>query len=497
MKSENSLKISDKNREKEKKRLMIMYCLTFFGNGIYNSFFGTYESMLETDVYMMPVVLVGIIEVLSQAVKWIISPLLGAFMDNFKFKHGKFWPWMYLGITIMLVSHVTVFALPALTNNVRGVGFVILFFVLQCGTSLAAPMYTTSVNAVYPKISTDPNDRATMAAGQKMGRDLSKTLFGVFIPTLIIFFTDKLGSQANAYAVLAVILGVLAFSPYISLATALKGSYVEEAALEQSGLRENQSGLEKITLKKMFKVIFQNRILLTIFSFMIIQNGYYFLIQISSTYLFKYVFNSFEYYGIFTTAFNFAAVGGAAFGVWLNKRLDDLKKSFLLAGAAHIVCLLIAACFFKYLQWWSFCIIIACAQFFEGTFEAYYLPIFGIAADAGAVKTGKRQDALIMSTYTMSITIGLNLSTLIRTYLLNKVGYDAAAYNQGITPTIEVKNMLANMNTIIPACMAVIAMLIIYFGFNLTKKDQEDLIKQLDEMDMKREKEFELEKDDD
>ena len=75
--------------------------------------------------------------------------------------------------------------------------------------------------------------------------------------------------------------------------------------------------------------------------------------------------------------------------------------------------------------------------------------MFAISADMGAVKTGKRQDALIMSTYTMSISIGMNLSTFIRTFLLKKVDYNAAAYASGIEPTAEVKQMLINMNSLI------------------------------------------------
>jgi Na+/melibiose symporter-like transporter len=235
----------------------------------------------------------------------------------------------------------------------------------------------------------------------------------------------------------------------------------------------------KITLKMIFQAIFTNRILLVIFLFMILQQAYYFLIQMTSTYLFKYYFNAFQYYGIFTTAFNFPAVGGVVAGVIWRNYLKDLKKAFVTAGIAHVAMLGIITLLFRSLTWWSFAALIGVAQFFAGMCEAYYLPMFGIAADWGALKSGKRQDGLIMSTYTMSISIGMNISTLLRTFLLAQVGYNAKLYVTGVKPSFAVLQMLANMNSLIPFILSALCIAIIAFFYNVNEEKHKEIIAQL------------------
>lgn len=481
--------LSERDNRK-KKQLMLFYCITFFGNGIYGSFFSTYETILETDVYMFPVMLIGIIEVLSQIVKWVFSPLFGAFMDRFSFKKGKFWPWMQIGVTLMLVSHGMFFILPTVIKNATTVPMIALVFLLQCCTSFAAPMYTTAVNSVYPKISLQSEDRSLMAMGQKVGRDSSKMLFGFLVPILIVFFTNRLGSEANAYALLAVVFGLMAFSPYLALSFGLRDSYVEKnAAAEAITFKKKHNG-KMFSFKVMYEALLQNRSLAGIFVYMILTQAAGFLVQFVSIYLFKYYYHAFAYHGIFTSAYNMAAVGGVVVGVLWRKYLKDTKKAFVSAGCAQILGLVGLVFAVNTGVWWLFVIAAAVENFFFGMCEAYYLPMFGIAADYATYKTGQRQDALIMSFYTMSVSIGLNLQTLIKSFLLTRCGYDAKAYAAGAEPTELVLKTLRSMNALIPLILTVLGVLVIYFVCDINEKKHDEIIRELSRREVESEQDL-------
>lgn len=190
----------------------------------------------------------------------------------------------------------------------------------------------------------------------------------------------------------------------------------------------------------------------------------------SGIYIFKYNFNNFEQFGIFTTVYNLMAIIGVLFGKTWLKIFKDTKRSLVTSGLVHIFFMAIIAFTMKNLSSTAFIMLVGCSSFFSGLFEAYIMPMFAGASDWGAYTTGQRQDGLIMSIYGMSVTVGISLSTIIRTYMMESAGYNAAAYVNGIAPPQAVLDAFSNMMSIIPLVLGIVCILIVQFFYPLNDK---------------------------
>lgn len=435
--------------------------------GFDNAFFGVYTSFLMTDVYQMTVILAGALQLVRSVLGWIAGPIFGAVIDRFSFKTAKYWPWLIIGTTALYSSQILLFSMPLL--GVQTENMAMFAFILAVIGAIATPIESTPIGAVYPLISAEPQVRSYLATVQKLWRDGGKVIFGYLVPILLIYFTARFGGvQSNAYAVIAIGIGIFTMAFNYLLAYVLRNSYCERNAIEQCAARGPSN--KKAIFSDVFKAIFKNRALLSMFGFLAIHKAYYFLYLMSGIYLFRYNYNNFEQFGIFTTVYNLMAIIGVLFGKPWLKTFKDTKRSLVAAGVAHIFFMAIIAFTMKSLSSTGFIILVGCSSFFSGLFEAYIMPMFAGASDWGAYTTGQRQDGLIMSIYGMSVTVGISLSTIIRTYLMESAGYNAAAYVNGIAPPQIVLDNFNIMLSIVPLVLGIVCILIVQFFYPLNDK---------------------------
>ena len=122
----------------------------------------------------------------------------------------------------------------------------------------------------------------------------------------------------------------------------------------------------------------------------------------------------------------------------------------------HVVLQLVIALSFKSLSVPAYLGLFGASSFFMGMLENYIMPMFAASADYGAWKTGNRLDGISMSIYSLTITTGVLLATIIRTAVLNKIGLDAVVAGGAITAAFS--NGLTNLFTWIPFAMSVISL---------------------------------------
>lgn len=462
--------------EDEKKFKQLKLIWPAAQQGFDNAFFGVYTSFLMTDVYQMSVVLAGALQLVKSVLGWIAGPIFGAIMDRFSFKTAKYWPWLILGTTALYSSQILLFSMPML--GVRTENMAIFAFVVSVIGAVATPIESTPISAVYPLISAEPQVRSYLATVQKLWRDGGKVIFGYLVPILLVYFTAKFGGvQSNAYAVIAIAIGIFTMVFNYLLAYVLRNSYCERNAIAQCAARKSSS--KKTVFSDVFKAIFKNRALLSMFAFLAIHKAYYFLYLMSGIYLFKYNFNNFAQFGIFTTVYNLMAIIGVLFGKSWLKIFKDTKRSLVTSGVVHIFFMAIIAITMKNLSSTGFIILVGCSSFFSGLFEAYIMPMFAGASDWGAFTTGQRQDGLIMSIYGMSVTVGISLSTIIRTYLMESAGYNAAAYVNGVMPPQIVLDNFNIMFSIVPLVLGIVCILIVQLFYPLNDKRLAEIRKEL------------------
>ena len=107
---------------KEKKDVLkfkIFYPLSEFLAGIQKQFFGIYLQFFYTNVYMFSVTFTAAMTLTSNLVSWVITPTFSAFVDRFKFKKAKYWPWLIFGTVIVYGIQVLITLLPTLPERPR------------------------------------------------------------------------------------------------------------------------------------------------------------------------------------------------------------------------------------------------------------------------------------------------------------------------------------------------------------------------------------------
>ena len=429
--------------------------------------FSTYVNYFYTNVFMFSVNFTAILNMSSSLISWIGTPVFAAFVDGYRFKNAKFWPWIIVGALILNGGMILIIALPAITGKTTELMF--LVFIIRMITTIATPMSTTPMSGAFPKMSKDPNDRAYFAMTQKLGRDGGKTVFGYIVPAMLIALSG--GGQdptMGGYAITALIcygMTILGFWLYAILG--LKGSYVEREAMKETDAKKKA----KIPLSTTIKTIIGNRNILGLFLWFGIHKAYYFIYTGYASYVFRYVFQNFALQGTFMTIFNLTAIVGVAFGGVWNKIWKDSKRACTMAYVAHIIFLVLMYLMFKPEGVTTFMILFGCSSFFMGMLETWVLPGYANAADYGAWKTGARMDTLTMACYNLSLTACHFVTTLVATFFLNSFDYTnwLKAYNEGtaqITPAVV--GGLRNLYTLAPLGMAIIALLCYVFLFNMT-----------------------------
>lgn len=463
--------------QKKLKQLKVAYPIMSLGGGIPKAFTGTYLSYLQTNVYLMPAALGGIISIVSQIVGWVGGPIFGTFVDKFQFKNSKYYPWMIIGTLITYCLAMMIYILPVFGITGNAAVAVMLFYSLT--NALCAPLLTVPNNAIFPNLSTNPSDRQYFALWQKIGRDGGKTVFGYIFPVLLpmIALAASGGAaeatpkgEAISYAVCSLIACLPPIITTISYALTIKGSYVERNAMAKS-----RGAKKSLPLSVMFKSLLTNRPLMGMFLFMGLHKAYYFIYTGMAVYMFKYVFNDFAKMGIFMTIFNLTAIIGVTFGPVWKKIFKETKRCFVAAMLTHIVFLVLIALTFKTAPLAVFMVLFACSSLFMGMLENYILPMFAATADYGAWKNGQRMDALTMSIYSLSVKTGTLVSTTIRTAVLVAAGLDAVTAGGPITDKFI--NTLSAFWTMGPIALAALSLASLVFIFNLN----DERIKQMNE----------------
>ena len=454
--------------KKRLKLLKVLWPASELGGGFNKAYFSTYISYLYTNVYMLSTVFSGILSLVQTVIGWIGGPIFGTFLDRFSFKKCKYYPWLIIGTIVVYCGWMALFALPALGFSGANMGVVAL--ILAIIIAVFGPMAMTPITAVYPLLSKDPKDRQFFAMFQKIGRDGGKTVFGYIVPALLVFFTAKMG-ESNAYAVLGLIIGLITIAFYVALAIGLRGSYVEREAVARN---RSADGAKKknISLGKTFATIFTNKALLAMFFFMAVHKGYYFIYVTCAAYIFTYVFNDFGLMGTFMVVFNLAAIIGVMFGPLWRKIFKETKRCFFTCMLTHVIVMLIMALFFNSFSAISYMAIFAVSSFFMGMLENYVMPMFAAASDYGAWKSGNRLDGITMSIYSLTITTGNMVATIIRTIVLNRIGLDAVVAGAAVT-----ESFLSGLGVLfawVPFGMSVISLLFIAL-FPLTDKRIEQM----------------------
>ncbi|NLZ93520.1 MAG: hypothetical protein GX922_05845 [Firmicutes bacterium] len=462
-----------KNGESFKNKLLkYLYPATDFGGGAWKAYFSTYITMLYTDIYLIPVVLAGMLELVSSFMGWFSGPIWGTFLDRVTLKKGKYWQWVMIGATGEALIYITIFALPSLTSNPSSLAY--LIFILAASLSLASAVNNTTLIALYPRLGQSAEDRSFLAIGRSIGRTSSKTVFGYLTPILLLFFTSRGGSDANGWAMTGYVLGIAGLLFYLAFALFLRTSDVEKQAIAERNVPKQAR--KKVPLTAVIKGVVTNGPLLVMFLFFFLHKLYDLGFQtLTASFFFKYYVGDMAALGTFFTFRTMSQAIGVALGIAWLKIFKDSKRAFVAAGILHVIVLVISVFVVGKVSTIVFILTMSASQIFVGLMEAYTLPFFAAASDYATLKTGVRTDGLNMSVYGLALRVSTTVATVVRVSILAAVGYNAALYVDGVGPSQAVLNQFAYFQTLYPLILAAVAVALVAFFYPITDKKLQEI----------------------
>jgi Na+/melibiose symporter-like transporter len=464
-------------QKKQETTLKYLYPSLDFGGGVWKAYFSTYLPMLYTDIYLLPVVLSGFLEMVQQVLAWVAAPVWGTILDRVTTKKGKYWMWILLAAILATGFYIILFCLPALSSNPASMAS--FAFLLSALLALSIAIVDNTGTALFPRLVSSTADRTFLSAGRSVGREGSKTIFGALTPIMLIYFTNAGGSNVNGWAITAVIVGISGLLFYVAFAFYLRSSYVEKQAIAEIGLEKQAKG-KKPSLTVVLKNLVTNKPLLVMFLYFLILKLYDLGFAVmTSAYFFRYYIGNMGAMAGYMTFRTFAELAGGVAGVYWLKIMKDSKRAFTVSGLLHIATLVVVVLTIRGLPLTGIIAILTVNQFFVGLLSAYVLPFFAAASDYGALKTGIRTDGLNMSTYVLALRVAVVIATSFRVGVLAKAGYDAAAYAAGAVHSAAVLSQLLNFQSLYPLALSIVGVALVTFLFPINDTKLKEIREEL------------------
>ena len=199
------------------------------------TFFITYVQFSGLGLSKEQFGVIGILLVIGRVWDAINDPIMGSIVENTKSRFGKFKPWILIGAILTAIVIVFMF-------NFRptGWGFVIFFGVIYLLWEMAYTLNDIPYWSLLPNLSTEKKERDSIATMVVVFAGV-----GAFLANAIISFTT-VGNAVKGYSMISI-----TFAIFFLACTFLTVFGVKEP--NQIKMDE-----EKVSIKKMFQVIFKN-----------------------------------------------------------------------------------------------------------------------------------------------------------------------------------------------------------------------------------------------
>lgn len=454
---------------KKAKREKMIYPACELAGGIYKSYFTSYLSMLFTNVYMFSANLTAILETVKSLSSYVISPVSAYIVDHLNFKSGKYWPYVLTCCTGVGIGYIILFSLPVLAADASKLAVLVL--ILNTIILTLSNLGTNACRQVYARMCKTPKDRSNISMYAKIARDGMKAVTGFIYPLVLAALIAHYNNEPKAWAAVAVVLAVPAIIIYFVDGIWLKNSQFEKDNSQQYTAQKQRGTKKKASVIDSIKGIITNRHMLFAFLAYACTKLYYFAFTAGGSYTWRYFFEKFGYFSFFSTGCGLAAIIGALSVPTLRRIFKDVKYTWAASIALQAVFGVINLFTFREDQPIVSMVIIFCMFFFNGAADTLSMPAFVGASDWANWKYKTNDVGLTMAVWGLALNLGLLMNTWVRTYFLNKGGFDAKALKAGAAIPEALKQSLWTYNTVIPLVLMVAAVLFIMIGYGL--KDSE------------------------
>lgn len=339
------------------------------------------------------------------------DPVMGSIIENTRSKFGKFKPWILIGVLSNSVILVLMFSLP-----LQGWAFVVAFAFMYLLWDITFTMNDIGYWAMLPALTSDPKGRATVTSMANLFAGIGAVVSVGLVPVFTAGDLAIGGNAVTAYAVVA------AF-----IAAVFIGCQVMTVIGVQEKVQPVDEKKERIGLKKMVKVIFNNKPLCWVTISMLLYNLGSALILGFGT---NYVYLEFGYNGLFVTAFVAVyAVSSGLVNVFYPALENKLSRKSIQALGIGIACLGYLIFFFTGIIWPMNIIALCAGLLLIGFGQSMFYMVLTISisntVEYNEWKFGSRDEGIIFSLRPFMAKMGSAFQQLVIMIVYLAVGLTA------------------------------------------------------------------------
>ncbi len=424
-----------------------------------------------TDVMGVSAGVVGTIMMLARFVDAVTDVTMGRIADASRpTAAGKFKPWLLRMCIPVAFSSFLIYAPGFASEAVAGwsdvtrIGYLAITYILWgsfCYTGINIP-YGSMASA----ISADAGDRASLSTFRTMGGMLAGMIIGMGLPILAY---DKVQTGDQTLSVLngsKVAICALVFSALAIVCYVLAYNLITERVAYKAEKKE------KVSLGRMLRNAVTNRALISI----IVASILMLLAQLTMQNMGAYIFP--DFYG------NAAGqtVSSAAMMVSMliaSAAAKPLAQKFGKAEVSVASCLIATAvCILTWLlrpaNMWVYIGLQALNWLGLGMFSMVNWALITDVIDYSELRNGVREDGSVYALYSFARKLGQAVAAGMSGWLLEAIGYNEKALEQGVGQTEAVKNGIFDISTLVPAVGFGALALVLWFWYPLHKKQVDE-----------------------
>ena len=441
------------------------------------SLIGAFQNKFYTDALGIDPAKIAILILVARIWDAINDPLWGAFIQSRKpSPRGQFRPWI-LGFSIPLAISAALMFLKV--PGLREGQYLIYAYI----TYILYGMMYTAVNIPYGSLASvvtdDELERSSLSMWRSIGAGIGGLPGTILLPMIVYTVTGKDANGADIKALDETKL----FWCVLILSIISVGVYFIHYKLTKERIKpQKRVATEKYNAMTTLKELLKNRafVMLCLASMLLIAFQFYY--QSTYTYLFTDYYGKPGLYSLVTVC---TYVPMAIFIPVMNKLIVKFgKKELCAVGMAFAAVVNVALFAIRGTALAMNPMVFLVFMFFSGVGQTFLvLEVWALAMDVidyHEIRTGKREEGMAYAFFSFARKLGQTLAGVGLNVLLAAIHYDGELSKQGIALSDKVLSQLYDISTVVPAIMLALMAVILFFGYNLSKKNLEKMHAELE-----------------
>lgn len=357
------------------------------------------------------------------------DPLMGTLMDMrfAKAKPGKdkFRPWILWSIPVIVFGMITFFVIPP---RLGGMTQLVALFLLKIVYEAGYTMMNIGMGSLLGVMSTNDEERATLASARGFGSTFGQLIAGFLIPQILARFGDNTTGFAIAATVCAILGGFMIFMHYAWTEERNKGAQVAEEKTPE------ELEAEKVKLTDIFGVFKNNRAFLALILHSICITAVQGMGTGAATYMYFDVLQDVGLQSYAATLGSVTMIVILVMAPFLAKKWDlvTIIRACLMSGMILFAGLLAYSLMVDAIHPWVFVVWNALAT---GMITMSVQMQWGLVAesiDYNEFLTGKRNEGSIYGTFSLSRRVGSTIAGSATVLIIAAIGYDPELATAGL-----------------------------------------------------------------